>query len=79
MIDLVGWLATAVFMTSYFAKGPIALRRIQGGAASLWALYGILIHAAPVIAANVLVAGVAVATSFRRVSDAGPPATPTPG
>jgi hypothetical protein len=72
MVDLVGWLATAVFMTSYFAKGPIALRRIQGGAALLWAFYGILIHAWPVIVANVLVAGAAVATSFRRVSDAGP-------
>jgi hypothetical protein len=79
MVDEVGWLATAVFMISYFAKGPIALRRIQGVAALLWASYGVLIHAWPVIAANVLVAGVAVATSFRRVSDAGPPAAPTPG
>jgi hypothetical protein len=52
-------------MTSYFAKGSIALRRIQGAAASLWALYGILIHAWPVIMANILVASVAVATSFR--------------
>jgi hypothetical protein len=77
MVDLVGWLATAVFMTSYFAKGPIALRRIQGVAALLWVLYGILIHSWPVIVANVLVAGTAVATSF-RVSDAGPPAGPTP-
>ena len=65
MVDLVGWLATAVFMTSYFAKGPIALRRVQGVAALLWALYGVLIHALPVIVANVLVAGAAVATSFR--------------
>jgi hypothetical protein len=77
MVDLVGWLATAVFMISYFAKGPIALRRIQGVAALLWASYGILIHAFPVIVANVLVAGAAVATSFRRVSDAAPPAGPT--
>ena len=77
MVDLVGWLATAVFMTSYFAKGPIALRRIQGVAALLWVLYGILIHAWPVIVANVLVAGAAVATSF-RVSDGRPPAGPTP-
>jgi uncharacterized protein with PQ loop repeat len=42
-------------------------------AASLWALYGILIHAWPVIVANVLVAGVAVATSFR------PERAPSPG
>ena len=66
MVDGVGWLATAVFMTSYVAKGPIALRRVQGGAALLWALYGILIHSLPVIVANVLVAGTAVATSFRQ-------------
>jgi hypothetical protein len=79
MVDGVGWLATAVFLCSYFAKRPTTLRRIQGIAASLWALYGILIHAWPVIAANILVAGVAVATSFRRVSDARPPAAPTPG
>ena len=79
MVDGVGWLATVVFLCSYFARQPTTLRRIQGIAASLWALYGILIHAWPVIAANILVAGFAVATSFRRVSDAGPPATPTPG
>jgi len=73
MVDWVGWLATAVFMSSYFAKGPIMLRRIQGVAALLWALYGIVIHAWPVIVANILVAGVAVATSFR------PAAAPSQG
>lgn len=65
MSDWIGWLATAVFMTSYFAKGPIVLRRVQGVAATLWTTYGILIHSWPVIVANILVAGVAVATSFR--------------
>ena len=65
MGDWVGWLATAVFMISYFAKGPIMLRRVQGVAAGLWTTYGILIHSWPVIVANILVAGVAVATSFR--------------
>lgn len=78
MIDGVGWLATAVFLCSYFAKQPTTLRRIQGIAASLWATYGILIHSWPVIVANILVAGVAVATSFRRVNAAPPPASPTP-
>jgi len=79
MVDGVGWMATAVFLCSYFAKQPTSLRRIQGLAACLWALYGILIHSWPVIMANVLVAGVAVATSFRRVSDGRPPAAPAPG
>ena len=36
--DLVGWLATAVFLVSYFTKTPTALRRVQGLAAGLWAL-----------------------------------------
>lgn len=68
MMDWIGWLATAVFLSSYFAKQPTTLRRIQGVAASLWALYGVLLHAWPIIVANVLVAGVAVATSFRPAS-----------
>ena len=70
MADWIGWLATAVFMTSYFAKGPIMLRRIQGVAAALWTTFGIMIHSWPVIVANILVAGVAVATSFRAVERA---------
>lgn len=66
--DWIGWLATAVFLVSYFTKGPIGLRRVQGIAAGLWALYGVLIHSLPVIVANILVAGVAVASSFRKPS-----------
>ena len=73
-VDWIGWLATAVFLVSYFTKGPIGLRRVQGMAAGLWALYGVLIHSVPVIAANILVAGVAVISSFRKPSSlASPP------
>jgi uncharacterized protein with PQ loop repeat len=66
MTDLIGWLATAVFVCSYFTKQSVSLRRIQGVAACLWALYGVLIHSAPVVAANLIVAGVAVASTFLR-------------
>ena len=66
MIDWIGWLATGVFLTSYFAKQSATLRRIQGLAACLWAFYGVLIHALPIIVANLLVAGVAIASSFQR-------------
>jgi hypothetical protein len=66
MADWLGWLATAVFVTSYFTKGTVSLRRVQGVAASLWGVYGILIHARPVIVANLIVAGVAIASSFPR-------------
>lgn len=67
-VDFIGWLATAVFLVSYFTKGPRGLRRVQGVAAGLWALYGVLIHSLPVIVANVLVATVAVISSFRKPS-----------
>lgn len=63
--DWIGWLATAVFMVSYVVKGPVMLRRVQGGAAGLWAVYGVLIHSLPVIVANILVASVAIVSSIK--------------
>jgi hypothetical protein len=63
--DLVGWVATAVFMVSYAVRGPVKLRRVQGVAAGLWAVYGVLIHSWPVIVANILVAGVAILSSIK--------------
>lgn len=63
--DLIGWLATAVFMVSYFVKGPVQLRRVQGVAAGLWALYGVMIDSLPVIVANILVASVAIVSSIK--------------
>ncbi|MGE5803908.1 MAG: hypothetical protein ACM358_16815 [Gemmatimonadota bacterium] len=71
--DWIGWLATAVFMVSYFVKGPVQLRRVQGGAAVLWALYGVMIHSVPVIVANILVAATAIASSLRKTSPAASP------
>jgi hypothetical protein len=65
MIDLVGWAATAVFCASYFFKRPGALRRTQMVGAALWLLYGILLGAPPVIAANVLVILAAGFTAVR--------------
>jgi hypothetical protein len=67
-VDWIGWLATAVVLVSYFTKTPAALRRVQGVAAGLWTLYGVMIHSLPVIVANILVASVAVLSSFRKPS-----------
>jgi hypothetical protein len=73
-VDWIGWLATAVFLVSYFTKTSTGLRRVQGVAASLWVLYGVMIHSLPVIGANILVASVAVISSFRKPSaSASPP------
>jgi hypothetical protein len=72
-IDALGWLATAVFLASYTRKSPQALRLTQAAAALLWVGYGLLIHALPIIVANLLVAGVAIYSSrSERKSDSEP-------
>lgn len=62
-LDWIGWIATAVFASSYLFKQPMALRRVQAGAALLWVIYGSIIHAFPVVVANLVVAGMAVYSS----------------
>lgn len=63
-VDALGWVATAVFCSSYFFRQPAVLRRIQGAAALLWVAYGMTIGASPVIVANVIVAAAALGSSF---------------
>jgi hypothetical protein len=58
--------ATAIFAASYFFKDPVGLRRLQALAASLWIAYGVLIAAPPVIVANVIVAVMAIASTWRQ-------------
>jgi hypothetical protein len=60
MLNWIGWVATAVFAASYFCKQPRTLRRVQALAALLWVAYGALIHAPPVVVANLVVAVVAL-------------------
>jgi len=66
----IGWVATGVFSTSYFFKGPRALRRVQAIAALIWVGYGFLIGAMPVVAANIIVATAAVYSSFTSARNA---------
>jgi len=78
--DGLGWAATAVFGLSYLAKDAARLRVVQAAAALLWILYGLLIHALPVVAANVIVAGMALGSAWRASSrKAGTASQPTPG
>ncbi len=72
-VEALGWLATAAFAGSYQLKDPTALRRSQAFAAVLWVAYGAVIHALPVVVANLVVAGAALYSSFRR-----PPAPAAP-
>jgi hypothetical protein len=62
-IEWIGWVATAIFMSSYLCKDPLALRRIQAAAACLWVAYGVIIQATPIVVANLLVAGIAIYSS----------------
>ncbi len=64
LVDFLGWLATAVFAASYFSKRPNVLRGVQALAAALWIGYGVMIHAAPVIAANTIVACLALSSAW---------------
>ena len=66
MIDWLGWLATAAFATSYLFKAPATLRRVQAFAALLWVAYGLVIHAMPVVVANLVVASAALYSSLAR-------------
>jgi hypothetical protein len=55
MVESLGWLATAVFVGSYLCKRADALKRVQMVGAFMWVVYGVLISATPVVAANLLV------------------------
>ncbi|HET7218836.1 MAG TPA: hypothetical protein VFJ02_12360 [Vicinamibacterales bacterium] len=65
VIDYLGWLATAVFVSSYFCSRPEALTRVQMVGALMWIVYGVLIGASPVVVANLLVFAAAAWTTAR--------------
>jgi hypothetical protein len=65
IVDYLGWIATAVFVMSYFFKSSAALRSFQMAGAVLWIAYGVIISASPVIVANVLVFSAAALTALR--------------
>lgn len=79
--DVLGWVATAVFVGSYFFRRAAVLRGIQMLGSALWIIYGVLIAARPVIAANVLVFAAAAWTLLRENASVGTTkaAGPAPG
>ncbi len=74
--DAVGWVATAVFVASYFFSKPAMLRGLQMLGSALWLIFGVLIASAPVIVANVLVFAAAAWTlgRDRAAARSAPPA-----
>lgn len=77
--DWIGWLATAIFLASYSCKDQRKLRLTQAGAALLWVGYGALLHAVPIVVANLLVAGVAAYSSLSSRPRNPAPASPASG
>ena len=65
-MEWIGWVATAIFASSYLFREPRLLRGIQAGAALLWVAYGLMIQAMPVVVANVVVAGMALGSAWNR-------------
>ena len=75
-IEVLGWAAAGVFTTSYFFTRPRTLRRAQMLGAAMWLAYGVLLHANPVVVANLLNL-VAMAWTARRAA-ARTPSPPPP-
>ena len=65
VLPSIGWVATAVFTASYFARRAQTLRYLQMLGATLWLVYGVAIDAPPVIVAKVLVLSAAAWTALR--------------
>jgi uncharacterized protein with PQ loop repeat len=70
--EAIGWLATAIFGVSYFVRNQATMRWVQASAAVCWMLYGFLMHAAPVIVANVIVASLAGYSALRSAPEPSP-------
>ena len=65
MTQTLGWVATTLFVGSYFFKRPALLRAMQMAGATLWIVYGAMIGAIPVVVANGLVFAAAAWTLIR--------------
>ena len=77
LVEALGWAATGVFVASYFFKRADWLVRTQIVGALMWVAYGVLVHATPVIAANLLVVG-AAAWKARQAAGQRPRAAAAP-
>lgn len=64
-LQWLGWVATAMTLGSYLCRDPRVLRRVQAVSAVVWMTYGVAIGARPIIAANVMVAAMAIWSSLR--------------
>jgi hypothetical protein len=78
VLSWIGWVATAIFGISYFCKRAAVLSGVQALSALLWIGYGLMIHALPVVAANLVVATLASYSCWRRLRQDRGDASPVP-
>jgi len=55
MIDILGWIATAVVVISFTVKDMLWLRAINATGATLWLIYGGLKNDIPLLVVNILI------------------------
>jgi hypothetical protein len=55
IIDILGWLATAVVIISFIVKNMLWLRIINGIGATLWLIYASLRGDIPLFVVNILI------------------------
>ena len=55
LVEALGWAATATFVASYLCARAGMLVRVQMVGGVMWIVYGALVGAPPVVAANTLV------------------------
>ncbi|BDG05544.1 hypothetical protein [Anaeromyxobacter oryzae] len=65
LVEALGWAATATFIASYLFSRTELLVRAQMVGGVMWVIYGALVHAKPVVAANVLVVCAAAWKAWR--------------
>jgi hypothetical protein len=58
MIELLGYIATIGTLLSFTQKDMVRLRIVNGTAAILWIIYGILIMSIPVIITNSMIVAI---------------------
>jgi hypothetical protein len=73
MTDFLGWIATGVFVSSYFFKEERHLKLAQILGSCLWIAYGVAMEAPPIVVANILVFSAAAFTVRRPVRESTQP------
>jgi hypothetical protein len=71
--DVLGWLATCLFVSSYFFKAPKVLLSLQFLGALAWLSYGIALSSTPMMVANTAMSVASLVSLIRTLNKTNPP------